>query len=306
VDQVNLPQGFPLLGGLDEAPAISTGLRKIASAQPGADAQDVFPKELCNESTGTMCQAVLPGCMAVPANSKFFPSLVVNHNRPFHYNQSSKSKFYILMKEALAYAFSTLPEAVDILIKEVNETRTKGEHDEKHPSILSGSNRSWPATFKHWWGERRLHEEADVEEGGRVEMHFREGLPFRLTHPLVAAMLKNYHTEVEDDATESLGPLRITSFFLDENISHDSRIFVLALATALVKNCADFLQAVRLSFLPWRVQPCWLWRRSPWRGITNHGRRGRTTIGHTRVPTPTRVAWSSSQLRELPLLAAGC
>jgi hypothetical protein len=231
VDKVELPKSFPLLGGLDEAPEISTGFRKIASTQPGADAEDVFPKELCKSSNGTMCQAVLPGCMAMPANEKFFPNLVLNHNRPFHYNQSSKSKFYILMKEALAYAFSTLPEVVDILIKELNETRAKAEHGKKEPTTQSGSNRQVPnSDFKNWWEHRRLHDEApaagspddaEVVEGGQVHMHFREGLPFRLTRPLVATMLKNYHTEVEDDATETLGPLRITSFFLDENISHD-------------------------------------------------------------------------------------
>merc|ERR1719410_3362223 len=85
--------------------------------------------------------------------------------------------------------------------------------------------------YNGWHGDRRLHDEApaagsldeaDVEEGGQVEMHFREGLPFRLTHPLAATMMKNYHVEVEDDASEMLGPLRITSFFLDENISHDT------------------------------------------------------------------------------------
>jgi len=259
VDHVDLPQDFPLLGGLDEAPEISTGLRKIASTQPGADAKDLFPKDLCKASDGTMCQAVLPGCTAMAAKTLYFPKLILNHNRPFHYNQSSKSKLYILMKEALAYAFSALPEVVDITIKELNETQTKAEHDKKQHATESGSNQHGAANwwdkkqhatesgsnqhgfatqrkyrvsdFNNWWeSKRRLHDEvpaagsldeADVEEGGQVEMHFREGLPFRLTHPLVATMLKHYHIEVEDDATETLGPLRITSFFLDENISDD-------------------------------------------------------------------------------------
>jgi len=131
---------------------------------------------------------------------------------------------------------------VDILIMVINETRTKAEHTKKQPTIQSGSNQQLPSSdfgssrqvpnsdFKNWWEHRRLHDgasaagsldDADVEEGGQVEMHFRKGLPFRLTHPLVAKMLKNYLIEVEDDATEALGPLSITSFFLDDNISHD-------------------------------------------------------------------------------------
>jgi len=189
----------------------------------------------------------------------------------------------------LAYAFSTLPEAVDILIVELNKTQTNAEHTKKQPTIQSGSNRQVPnsgfgssrqmlnSDFKNWWEPRRLHDgasaagsphEAHVVEGGQIEMHFRKGLPFRLTHPLVAKMLKNYLIEVEDDATEALGPLRITSFFLDENVSRDlsslrvvsghgagvelSRFSPTNAVIFLAMACVTALMASR--FTPWHVK----------------------------------------------------
>lgn len=123
VDNVGVPKGFPMLGGLDEEPTLTTGFRKIAGIKPGTDAKDLMPATLCK---GGLCQGALPGCTDSEPKKQEFPILRFNLSRPYHYDQrKKKGKFGGLMKTALAYAFSTLPEMVEIAIKALNSTHNE-------------------------------------------------------------------------------------------------------------------------------------------------------------------------------------
>merc|ERR1719215_642400 len=73
---------------------------------------------------------------------------------------------------------------------------------------------------------RRLEETAvqdDNEEQAwvhrperQVSLQFKEGVPFVVDRPLVEMMLQHgYFMEVEDDASQSEGPLEITDFYVD-------------------------------------------------------------------------------------------
>jgi len=82
----------------------------------------------------------LPGCSKGSDKSLYFPVMTFDHNRPFHFRNNSKGKFGGLMKQALAYAFSTLPESIDIMIKEWNKT---GGFNHKKATTTPGPGEWW-------------------------------------------------------------------------------------------------------------------------------------------------------------------
>jgi len=93
-----------------------------------------------------LCQGQLPGCTEV--NNKkihYRPKVLLNFTRQYFYNPKNKGKFHGLMKEALAYAFSTLPEMVDVVVKEMKEN---GGH--LFPAS-SNNNPGTQAPPTNWW-----------------------------------------------------------------------------------------------------------------------------------------------------------
>jgi len=92
-----------------------------------------------------LCQGFLPGCSKGNDKSLYVPSMTFNFNRPFHFHNGSQGRFSGLMQHALAYAFSTLPESIDIMIKEWNSTASGSHHS------VSRTTTSGPGD---WWSGR--------------------------------------------------------------------------------------------------------------------------------------------------------
>uniref|UniRef100_A0A7S4QVJ4 Uncharacterized protein n=1 Tax=Alexandrium monilatum TaxID=311494 RepID=A0A7S4QVJ4_9DINO len=113
-----LLKGLNMMGGHLEAPELSTGYRRIAAIKPGTDAQDLFPDTLCQDG---LCEGALPGCSQGNQKKRFYPRLIFNMNRPYHFSNMTKGKFHGLMKRAMAYAFSAMPMMLNVAIKEVKE-----------------------------------------------------------------------------------------------------------------------------------------------------------------------------------------
>jgi len=267
VDNVGVPKGFPMLGGLDEAPELTTGFRKIMSTKGSKDPKELLPASLCQ---GGLCSGALPGCTE-DFKKVTYPILHFNMSRPYHYNmRKKKGKFHGLFKHALAYAFSTLPEMVDVAVKELNSSSTTtlvpataapvapvvttaapgqqwpSNHLEGTPypptaappspppanSAQGSSDPEAGSAFNRWWSgaARRLssaaasgtssREPAEPEAlaDNQVVVSFPQGLPYKLDRALVERMLENgYFVEIEDEASEEHGPLRITSLYrIDE------------------------------------------------------------------------------------------
>mmetsp|Transcript_52995 Transcript_52995/g.113709 ORF Transcript_52995/g.113709 Transcript_52995/m.113709 type:complete len:1344 (-) Transcript_52995:170-4201(-) len=248
IGSVKMPKNFPMLGGLAEQPELTSKWRKIASVKPGADGEDILPPALC---AGGLCSGALPGCTGVGANFKkmHFPKLVFNFNRPFHYRVNRTGKFKGAMKQVLAYAFATLPEMVDVMIKELNTPDTlpteapSSSVDQRghpaqpqypggqlqgtqYPQTLPAQTTTTVGVFNRWWSgaARRLEEDNEEDEEAawahrpahQVAMQFKEGVPFVVDRPLVEMMMQHgYFMEVDDDASQSEGPLAITDFYVD-------------------------------------------------------------------------------------------
>lgn len=231
MDSFGMPKGFPMLGGLDETPVMTTGWRSIAGIKEGRNASDLLPDILCD---GGLCQGALPGCREAQFKQLHFPKLVFNFNRPYHYNKNSTGKFSKTIHEVLAYAFSTLPEMVDITIKELNQTNhlpwKKKEHQWSTGSLMdgddtplhrlaypskpqgsnlnSGSGSTWslpaqPPTqlpkpdaegveaYNRWWSGPRRLQTPAKVMMHQVELRFKVGVPFTIDRELIQMMLEH-------------------------------------------------------------------------------------------------------------------
>mmetsp|Transcript_73229 Transcript_73229/g.160260 ORF Transcript_73229/g.160260 Transcript_73229/m.160260 type:complete len:1329 (+) Transcript_73229:229-4215(+) len=122
IEGLDMPKGFPQIGTSDSQPGISTGFKTVFQEHPGKEADDALGGDnglLCQLG---LCQGVLPGCSKGGTKAEHFPSLIFNVNRPMHFQETKRGSFEGMMKEALAYAFSALPEAVDLAVREINTT----------------------------------------------------------------------------------------------------------------------------------------------------------------------------------------
>jgi len=123
VDGLSIPASFTMLGGTSEGPALETPFRTIFEEHPGEELQQAL-----GGSDGLACQAglcggALPGCSEGGDKKMNFPELIFDFNRPYHFANKTEGMSGA-MKTALAYAFSTLPEAVDVLISKMNQPKS--------------------------------------------------------------------------------------------------------------------------------------------------------------------------------------
>jgi len=140
VDGINVPAGFPMIGGSAEQPGLTTGFRTIFKETPGEEAADALggpDSILCQAG---LCQGELPGCSEGGPNKMNFPKLVFDFNRPYYFSNNSQGAFNGMMKQALAYAFSTLPEMVDVIIMQVNKS---GMPFAKKPPTTTPASTNW-------------------------------------------------------------------------------------------------------------------------------------------------------------------
>jgi hypothetical protein len=155
-------------------------------------------------------------------------------------NAAQQSQVTEAMRAVMAYAFSAMPEAVDILLKSLNETAAQVQdqtHGNAGPTdrIDGWSECPGPHCDEHGTGDlwpsaqnqgRRLDQakgrKDQKDEEAEVHLHFREGLPFKVTRPLVETMLKvGSFGPIEDGASREKGPLQITRFYILDEGKHD-------------------------------------------------------------------------------------
>mmetsp|Transcript_92313 Transcript_92313/g.238265 ORF Transcript_92313/g.238265 Transcript_92313/m.238265 type:complete len:1117 (+) Transcript_92313:3-3353(+) len=234
VQSVKLPEDFPMIG-VERPGVLDTGWKDMLEGfsqglQEGVDAAKELPPEVC--ALG-LCKGALPGCRSGSANMVHYPDLVFNFNRPFHYsNDSGKTAFTASARATLAYAFSFMPEVIELAIKELNETGhlpgSPNAAPTEAPQSTSGSEADSGAGQgegdQDWWGsggaqrgeDRRLMQATGRDlEAHQMRVHFKAPLPFKMDHALLEMMVqRGYFEEVHDEKAHDLGPLRITGFSL--------------------------------------------------------------------------------------------
>eukprot|EP00913_Durusdinium_trenchii_P035892 g33584.t1 len=83
-----------------------------------------------------MCDTALPGCRQASFKQLYFPRLVFNFSRPYFYNHNeTNSTTQKLIQEAMAWAFSAMPEAIQVVLQEL-EQREKDPNDLHAPNEL--------------------------------------------------------------------------------------------------------------------------------------------------------------------------
>lgn len=160
IESISVPKGFPMIGGLNEQPELATDFKKIVGVSPGADLNDAAGEKSLPCQIG-LCKGQLPGCSEVnDKHIEYNPKMVINFTRQYHYDPNNKGRFHGLMKEALAYAFSTLPEMVDVVVKEVKEGKIKWPS--RSPSSPA------PAPPANWWRTTAAPSQPGVEWPSRT------------------------------------------------------------------------------------------------------------------------------------------
>jgi hypothetical protein len=244
---LTVPDKFPMIGGLSEAPDITSGYVSLTPNGPMVNESfaDLFPDELCQDN---MCSGELPGCPGESHDMKSYPRL--------HYNTSVNFSFYKdssqSMQHVIAYAFSVLPEVVDVVVKSVGDWESGKEWScvakpgqevfgpacsavprgaclhhvrcewkkndmttTSKPYVSSGNQQP----VNHWnqpdLTQRRL---ADTEEEGiwanEFEVSFKGGLPFVLDRELMEVLMRH---GAFDDLKDIHPDLKIVQF----DVTHD-------------------------------------------------------------------------------------
>mmetsp|Transcript_24394 Transcript_24394/g.44184 ORF Transcript_24394/g.44184 Transcript_24394/m.44184 type:complete len:1352 (-) Transcript_24394:235-4290(-) len=176
---VGVPKDFPTYAGTasTDDPLYSTPWKSLGGAQPESDLNDMLPDEVCDAG---MCSSMLPGCRQASFKQLHFPQLIFNFSRDYFYNETMGGVSPMVQK-AMAWAFSSMPEAVTVMLEKVNEQQQAqeastavtnygfGNYDQYSPrrrrsSILQTSSQtsgqtssSDSAAVKDWWNiQRRL------------------------------------------------------------------------------------------------------------------------------------------------------
>eukprot|EP00746_Dinoflagellata_sp_MGD_P107584 gnl/MRDRNA2_/MRDRNA2_45604_c0_seq1.p1 gnl/MRDRNA2_/MRDRNA2_45604_c0~~gnl/MRDRNA2_/MRDRNA2_45604_c0_seq1.p1 ORF type:complete len:1365 (+),score=253.90 gnl/MRDRNA2_/MRDRNA2_45604_c0_seq1:133-4227(+) len=113
---LTIPDKFPTIGGIAEAPDITSGYVSLTPNGPMINESfaDLFPDELCLDG---MCSGELPGCPTSKHDMRSYPRLTFNTSSNFSFYKDSS----LSMQHLMAYAFSVLPEVVDVAVKSVGD-----------------------------------------------------------------------------------------------------------------------------------------------------------------------------------------
>lgn len=116
---LTIPDRFPAIGGLSEAPDITSGYVSLTPNGPMINESfaDLFPDSLCSDG---MCSGELPGCPSENHDMRSYPRIVFNTSKNFTFYRESS----LAMKHLIAYAFSVLPEVVDVVVKSIGDWET--------------------------------------------------------------------------------------------------------------------------------------------------------------------------------------
>lgn len=196
-----LQQDMPMYDEPDSGePVFATPWQAMGGNQPAMEAKDFLPDGACEMG---MCDTMLPGCREAQFKSLYFPRLVFNFSRPMYYeNSTNNSQTTQMIKEAMAWAFSAMPEAIQVALQELEQREKELKQQTAVPNYgfgnygqpnqqnqygfnagqqnnwfnqpqASGSTQQMPQAFGKWWNtQRRLTaQRMGVDsEGHSVEM----------------------------------------------------------------------------------------------------------------------------------------
>lgn len=229
---------LPMLGDFDKPPELTTGLENVAGMTPGQghgqDMKKLLPSWLCK---GGLCSGTLPTCKDADFKKMHFPELTFHFNRPFRFGKHAKGAEAV-MRNLLAYAFSVLPEAVDVMIHRAHMNSTFTTFAPlMQPATTpppTQANLEWPGLPDAGTlnrpdsnprnspfagdSQRRLRstEPTAVKEsiqGRTVHMRFKKGFPMLVDRKLVSMMVRHgMFSELYDEDAREKGPAFITDF----------------------------------------------------------------------------------------------
>jgi len=184
---VGVPKDFPQYqsSGDDDDPLYATPWKSLGGANPEVNTNDLLPDEMCQAG---MCDSMLPGCREANFKQMFFPQLLFNFSRDYFYN-ATEGGVSDIVKNAMAWAFSAMPEAVTVVLQKLQEQQEAqdsstavtdygfGNYDQYSPrrrssslfgtsssSTSSGSSSSSSSSsdaLNNWWNiQRRLENQA--------------------------------------------------------------------------------------------------------------------------------------------------
>ncbi|CAJ1335615.1 unnamed protein product [Effrenium voratum] len=190
----------------DDGPVYATPWETMGGNQPAMEAKDFLPEGLCEMG---LCDTMLPGCRQAQFKKLFFPRLVFNYSKEFDYDlNSTNSTTQKMLQEAMAWAFSAMPEAIEVALQELqqreqelkkqtavpnygfgnygNQNQNQNQFGFGNPSQQQnnwfnqpqqnsglGNTQQMPQAFGKWWNtQRRLSDKrmGVDQDGNLVEM----------------------------------------------------------------------------------------------------------------------------------------
>jgi hypothetical protein len=114
VDELASSMFMPMVSS--QMPMMSTGFQRLSQNEMvDDDADKLLPDWLCSDG---VCSGKMPGCTKKFKKPMHFQKFIFHFNRVFSFDDLDEG--YKSIKTPLAYAFSTLPEWVEVFVAELN------------------------------------------------------------------------------------------------------------------------------------------------------------------------------------------
>jgi len=132
---VGVPDDFPQFqsSGDDDDPLFATPWKSLGGANPEVDTSDLLPDEMCDAG---MCSSMLPGCREANFKKMFFPQLLFNYSRDYFYYETEGGVSHIV-QNAMAWAFSAMPEAVTVVLQKAQEQQEAAESQQEASTAVT-------------------------------------------------------------------------------------------------------------------------------------------------------------------------
>jgi len=201
---VKVPEDFPVIGGLISAPDYSTGYQPVTSKSETSLFSSLFPPEIC---AADLCEGELPGCPPPHIVPVEIPRVIFKMSRPFHWSPNTP----MALREFIAYGFAVLPEAVDVVAR--NMKQNLQDTTSTAPPCIGASCTNT---------NRRLEEGQEGEEFDEIAVEFND-LTYTIDEQLVSALIRNKAFAVLDDGNKrELGQIKFIGFNLESRLPVES------------------------------------------------------------------------------------
>lgn len=201
VMSMGVPKDFPeMYTNPNAGPLYASPWAAMEGTAPAMAAEDFLPDGACDMG---FCDTQLPGCGQNGFKKLHFPKLVFNFSRAFHFsaNETTQQQ-HNMMKEAMAWAFSAMPEAVTVMLQELEAQEKEKKKQTAVPNYGFGNygnagpvnqgagqpgqpnwfgapsqtsaianTQQMPSAFGKWWNtQRRLRErpQRGIDQDGNI------------------------------------------------------------------------------------------------------------------------------------------